>query len=198
MAGERHVDFEEESVQLRLGQRIGALHLERVLRGQHEERPWQRTCRFADADRLLLHRFEQRRLGLRRSAVDLIGQDDVCEDRPRLEAQRPAAVEVFTDDGRANNVGGHQVGRELDAAEVQRQHVAECANQQRLTETRHTLEQYVAAAEQRDKHLAYGVLLADDDLAELAFDVARALNEVGDRRRVDLVGRGQVGHDVRV
>ena len=31
--------LEEESIQLRLGQRIGAFLLDRVLRGQHEERP---------------------------------------------------------------------------------------------------------------------------------------------------------------
>jgi hypothetical protein len=36
-AGERNVQLEEEAVELRLGQRIGALHLERVLGGEHEE-----------------------------------------------------------------------------------------------------------------------------------------------------------------
>ena len=39
-------DLEHEPVDLRLGQRIGALLLDRVLRGQHEERLRQRdACR---------------------------------------------------------------------------------------------------------------------------------------------------------
>jgi hypothetical protein len=35
-------DVEHEAVELRFGQRIGAFHLDRVLRGQHEERFLQR------------------------------------------------------------------------------------------------------------------------------------------------------------
>ena len=35
---ELHQQLEEEAVELRLGQRIGAFHLQRVLRRQHEER----------------------------------------------------------------------------------------------------------------------------------------------------------------
>ena len=41
----------------------------------------------ADGDLLLLHRFEQRGLRLRRRAVDFVGQDDVGEDRPRQEPE---------------------------------------------------------------------------------------------------------------
>ena len=37
------VQLEQEAIELRLGQRIGALHLERVLRGQHEERLLERV-----------------------------------------------------------------------------------------------------------------------------------------------------------
>ena len=42
---ERHVELEEEAIELRLGQRIGALHLERVLRREHEERLVERVRR---------------------------------------------------------------------------------------------------------------------------------------------------------
>jgi hypothetical protein len=41
--GETHVQLEEEAVELRLGQRIRALALQRVLRGEHEERLVERT-----------------------------------------------------------------------------------------------------------------------------------------------------------
>src|SRR3712207_6871617 len=38
---------------------------------------------------VLLHRLEQRRLGARRRAVDLVGEHDVREHRPPHEAERP-------------------------------------------------------------------------------------------------------------
>ena len=75
-------DVEHEPVELGLGQRIRPFLLDRVLRGQHEERLGQRMPPAADRHLVLLHRLEQRRLRLRRRAVDLVGQDHVGEDRP--------------------------------------------------------------------------------------------------------------------
>ena len=46
---ERHVELEEEAIELRLGQRVGALHLERVLRREHEERLVEHVGPLADA-----------------------------------------------------------------------------------------------------------------------------------------------------
>ena len=94
--GGRELDqqLEEEPVELGLGERIGPLHLERVLGGQHEERRRQPVRRAGDGDRPLLHRLEQGRLGLGRGPVDLVGQHQVGEDRPALElepADRPRA-----------------------------------------------------------------------------------------------------------
>ena len=76
-------DIEHEAVELGLGQRIGPFLLDRVLGRQHEERVGQPVALAADGDLPLLHRLEQGRLGLGRRAVDLVGQDDVGEDRAR-------------------------------------------------------------------------------------------------------------------
>ena len=54
-----HEHLEHEAVLLGLGQRIGAFLLDRVLRGQHEERIGQRVPHPADRDLPLLHRFQQ-------------------------------------------------------------------------------------------------------------------------------------------
>ena len=92
--GNGHPELEQEAVELRLGERIRALHLERVLRGEHEERRLELVALARDRDLLLLHRLEQRRLRLRRGAVDLVGEQQVGEHRARLEAElragRPA------------------------------------------------------------------------------------------------------------
>ena len=76
-----HEHLEHEAVLLRFGQRVGAFLLDRVLRGQHEERVGELVPHAADRDLPLLHGFEQRGLRLGRRAVDFVGQDDVGEQR---------------------------------------------------------------------------------------------------------------------
>ncbi len=87
--------------------------------GEHDERLVElRSVRLADRHAVLLHRLEQRALRLRRGAVDLVGEHDVREDRalPELE-DLPARLRVSSMTRGAEDVGGHQVGRELDARE---------------------------------------------------------------------------------
>ena len=75
--------------------------------------------RVADRDLALLHHLEQRRLDLRRSAVDLIGQQEVAEDRAELGVECALAGPV---DARADEVGRHQIGGELDPRERSAEH----------------------------------------------------------------------------
>ena len=83
-----HQDLHQEAVELGFGQRIGAFHLDGILRGHHEERQFELMRGGAAGDGALLHGFEQRGLRLGRGAVDFIGQHQVGEDGARLEAQR--------------------------------------------------------------------------------------------------------------
>jgi hypothetical protein len=87
-----HQRHEHEAVELRLGQRVGALLLDRVLRREHEERLGQVVGRLAAGDAVLLHRLEQGGLRLGRGAVDLVGQHHVGEQRALDEAERPLPV----------------------------------------------------------------------------------------------------------
>ena len=84
-------DVEHEAIELRFGQRIRALELDRVLRREHVERLGQLVGLALHGDAVLLHRLEQRRLRLRRRAVDFVGQHDVGEDRAGREHHLPAA-----------------------------------------------------------------------------------------------------------
>ena len=86
-----HEHLEHEAVLLGFGQRIGAFLLDRVLRGQHEERIVELVADAADGDLPLLHGFEQGGLGLGRRAVDFVGQDHVGEQRPFEELELAAA-----------------------------------------------------------------------------------------------------------
>ena len=100
-----------------------------------------------DRDLALLHRLEQRRLGLRRRAVDLVGQQQVGEHRALAEAER-ALARLDRSSGRCTS-RRHQVGGELHALEVEVERGRDRLHQQRLGHAGHALEQHVAADEQR-------------------------------------------------
>ena len=71
------------------------------------------------------------------------------------------------DDVRADDVGRHEVGRELDARERRVDRLGERAHEHRLAEAGHAFEQRVAAAEQAHEHALDDLFLADDHRADL-------------------------------
>ena len=170
-----------EAVQLRLGQRVDAFLLDRVLRRQHPERIVEREGGVGERDLPLLHRLEQRALRLRRRAVDLVGEQDVREDRPLLDAEGRRLRVV---DARAEDVGRQQVGRELHALELRRDRLRQGRRRQRLGDAGDALEQQVAAAgpgapfrhrerdggEERRQHPPDQRVLPDDHLADLVLE----------------------------
>ena len=92
--GDRQHDLEQEAVELGLGQRVGAFVLDRVLGGRHQERAGQLSGDPVDRDLPLLHRLQQRRLRLGGRPVDLVGQQQVGEQRALAEASSPARPSI--------------------------------------------------------------------------------------------------------
>ena len=60
----------------------------------------------------------------------------------------PAAAAILLDHLGADDVGRHQVGRELDAVELEVDRLRERLDQQRLGEAGHAAQQHVAAGEE--------------------------------------------------
>ncbi len=139
------VDLQQEAVELRLGQGIGALLLDRVLGRQHVEGLRQVVPLAADRNVMLLHGLEQGRLGARAGAVDLVRHQELGEDRPLDEPERAPAVGALVEDLGAEDVGRHQVRRELDAAGIEPEHDAQGLDELGLGEAGHADEQAVAA-----------------------------------------------------
>ena len=174
------MDLEQEAVELRLGQRVGAFLVDRVLGREHEEGLVELELVVADRDALLLHRLEQRGLGLGRGAVDLVREHDVGEDRALEELEHPRlGHRVLLQDLGADDVRGHQVGGELDALEGEVQGARQGRDEQGLGQAGHALEHAVAAREDRDQQLLDDLVLADDDLGELAADRLEGLLALG-------------------
>ena len=67
---------------------------------------------------------------------------------PGWNSKNVAALRALLHDVRADDVGRHQVGRELDARERQVQDVGERVHEARLADAGNAFEQHVAAGEQ--------------------------------------------------
>ena len=87
----------------------------------------------------------------------------------------------------AGDVGGHQVGRELHAAELHVQRAGQRAGHQRLAQAGHAVQQHVPAAKQADQERIDDVVLPDDDLAHLPLHADLGLAQPADDGHV--VGR---------
>ena len=185
----RHADIEHEPVELGLGERVRPLLLDRVLSRQDEERVGQAVRLVPRRDVPLLHRLQERGLGLGGRPVDLVGEDDVGEQGPGDEGElAPAGLGVVLEDVGPGDVRGHHVGRELDAAERQAQDPRHGAHEQRLRQPRHADEQGVASGEEARQELLDDLVLADDRLGDLATKSSVGLGQRG--HGGDLVARG--------
>ena len=158
------VDLEQEPVALGLGQLVDALGLDGVLRRHDEEGQRQRVGAPADADLPLGHRLEQGRLHLGRRPVDLVGEDEVGEDRSELGVER---LRARPPDPGADDVAGHEVGGELQAGERAADDVGQRADGEGLRDTGHALEEHVTARHEAHEHPLDHVVLADDDALDL-------------------------------
>ena len=180
------LEHDHEAVDLRGGQRVRALVIDRVHRREHLERLVEAMGHAVDRHAALLHHLEQRRLRLGRGAVDLVGEQDVREHRPRPEVELLVA---HVEHVRAGDVHRQQVGRELDAAEPRLDRRRERLAQLRLADARHVDEQHVAARRHRAEHALDDVALADDHRLDRRHDapvlVADALDVRAQRRSLD-------------
>ena len=96
---------------------------------------------------------------------------------PGLELETPPAVGALDHDVGADDVGRHQVGRELDAVEVEVEHLGQRADEERLAQARHALEQGMAADEQAGQDAVDDLVVADDHLADLVPDLGESFAE---------------------
>ena len=189
----RDHDLHQEPVPLGLGQGVDTLGLDRVLGGQDEEGGGDLAGLAPDRHLPFGHYLEQGRLDLGRGAVDLIGEHDVGEHRTPLDVEllpgRPP-------DAGADDVGGHQVGGELDAAERSSDDPGQGRHGQRLGQARDALDEAVTSGEQAEHRPLDHAVLADDDPLHLEEGVFEQRGAVVVGR---LAGRGGVGphRDVR-
>ena len=158
-----NVDLQQKPVQLGLGQGIGALLLQWVLGRQHMERRGHVVAHAGNRDVVLLHGLQQRRLGFRAGAIDLVGHQDLGENRPLHKAERAPAAGAFLEHFGADDVRRHQVRGELDALAIGPQNGAQRVHQPGFSETRNADQQRMAARQQCNERLLNDFVLAEKD-----------------------------------
>ena len=158
------LDLEQEAVELRLGERVGAFELDGVLGGEDGEVVVEGVALAVGGDLAFFHGLEQRGLGARGHAVDLVGEQELGEDGALVEAE---VARFWGEDAGAEDVGGHHVGRALDAAEVEAEEAGEGLDGEGLGDAGDAFEQGVAAAEHGHEGLGDGLVLPGDDAADL-------------------------------
>ena len=124
-----------------LGERVGSFLLDGVLGGQHHERCWEFVGDAFDGHLLFFHGLKQGRLGLRRSTVDLVSQEDVGEQGSRTEFEIARLLVVHVG---PHDVRRQQVRRELNTLELASKGPGEGVRKQGLCKTGEVLKQHVA------------------------------------------------------
>ncbi len=165
-------DLEQEAIQLGLGERMGPLILQGILRGQDHEGTRQTVRVVVQRDLVLVHRLEEARLGLGRGPVDLVREDDVAEERARLEDELPGLPVV---DGDAEDVGRQQVRCELDALEADPEGLGQSVRQRRLAHPGHVLDQEVPPGQQPDHRQPHHLGLAHEGPGDVELQPADQL-----------------------
>jgi hypothetical protein len=174
------VQEKEESVELRLGQREGALEFHRILRRDDQEGIRERVRGLVDGDLALLHRLEECRLRPGGRAVDLIDEHDVRGERAGPVLERAGVLVV---DRNTGDVTRHEVGRALDAAKAEVKGPRDGARERGLPHPGHVVEQDVTLHEKRAEQLLGHLPLSYDDGADVLDEaLGRPLNGQGHLR----------------
>ncbi len=158
---------EHEAVELGLGEFEGAGLLNRVLGRDDEERGGEGEGFVSEGDLTLLHGFEEGTLDLWGGAVDLVGEEEICEDGTLVS---PKLTGLLIEDLGAKNVGWEEVDRELDAAKIEVKSLGDGVDEEGLCQTGHAFQKKVAGGQKGDEGAFDDNILTDNDLTDTIAD----------------------------
>ena len=177
--GVADLDPHQEAVHLGLGERMGPVILEGVLGRDHHEGSGERVGLVVQRDLRFVHRLQEAGLGLGAGPVDLVGQDDVGEQRARPELKGPG---LGVEDVDPEDVGGEQVAGELDPLERAAKRAGQSLGERGLPHPRDILDEEVAPGEERDEGEPDLVRLAHQHPLELSPEAGEGLGGHGGGR----------------
>ena len=165
-AGVIDANLDEKTIELGFGKRVGAFELEWVLCSEDGEEVVEDVGFAVDGDLALFHAFEQRGLGARGHAVDFVGEEELGEDRATVEGELTG---LEGKNAGAEDVGGHHVGRALDAAKVERKEAGQGFDGHGFGHAGDAFDESVTAAKEGEDGLLDKLGLAGDNPAQFGF-----------------------------
>ncbi len=179
------IHLQQEAVELRFRQWIGAFLFQRVLGCENVEGFRQIVTLAGHGDVIFLHGLQQCGLRARAGAVDFIRHQQLRKHRTFYEAEGAPPVFILIHDFGAENIRRHEVRCELDAVGIKPENRSERGDELGLGKPGNADEQRVAAREYCEKRVLHHFFLAEDDLGYLRADRGNI------RKR--LFGRGDDG-----
>src|SRR5579883_18877 len=158
------IDPEQEPVELGFRKREGSFVFDRVLSSQDDKWLGKSIGRAVNRHLSLFHTFEERRLCLRSGSINLIGQDDLGDDRAGAILELLLTLIV---DRNAGHIAWEEVWGELNASKCAADRAGKSLGEDGLPDAGNVLDQHVSLAEQRDKSELDFVVLPDDDLFDI-------------------------------
>ncbi|SPF47293.1 hypothetical protein SBA1_730005 [Candidatus Sulfotelmatobacter kueseliae] len=153
---------------MRLGQRIGPMVLDRILRGNHQKRLRQLVGVCVHRDLALVHGLEQRRLCFGSGAVDFVGQQNVGENRAALELELLLHRRKNRD---AEHVGRQHVAGELHPLKGAVNGPGQSLSERGFADPGNAFNQQVPAGENRHQSQAHHFVAAANHPAQSPFEV---------------------------
>ena len=148
---------------------------------------WERHGVPVCADLTFLHGLEQGRLSSGRGPVELVGHQQVGEDRSRTE---DGLTRGPIEDHGAGDVGRQKVGGELHPAEGQTECLGQCLGQGGLAQSRQILNQQVALGQQAADRQLHGLFIRIEHgphrLDQLGKELTQHLGVRPCQRRADI------------
>ncbi len=162
-----YVELEHEAVNLCFGEGIGAFLFNRVFGRHHQEGLGEREGFVADGHLMLLHGFEQGALHFGGCAVDFVRENDVGEDGPFFGEESGIFWIV---NQRSDQVGGKQVGRELDALKTGFHRGGEGVDSEGFCQAGNPFEQDVSVGKDSDDESVDEIFLPHNDFCDFSFE----------------------------
>ena len=154
----------QKPVQLRLRQWIGTVIVLRILGRDNEERLRQDMPLAVDSHHRFGHALKQARLGSRRRPVDLVGENDIAENRA---GNKPELLEFFIENVRSGNIARQHIRRELNPAVGRLNRLGKRLYENAFSHSRSILQQEMPVRHQADDHVADDVGFAFEDDADV-------------------------------
>src|SRR5262245_14881781 len=95
----------------------------------------------------------------------------MSENRTPLELEYLSSGRIVGKHVGAGDICRHEIGRKLNPRESKDQDLAETSHHERFSQARHSFQQAVTAANQRDENLLDEPFVADDDARHLCFQI---------------------------